>query len=95
MWISVPVVCCVNDIERDDVIKLNSHLENLGISLKELPPEKTEVRTGELDVSKITMYYPSNDGNRTIVECINSDYSIDLTFKNFKLRIEEALKVNG
>lgn len=95
MWITVPIVCCVEDIEYDEIAKANVILESLNLSLKELPPVRTEIRQGELNTNMMVCYYPSNDGTKTVVECVNQDYSIALSLPDFRLRVNQALNLNG
>lgn len=99
-WITVPVICIIEDLEADQIRQANVILENLNLPLKELPPPETEIRQGELNTNHIVLYYPSNDPNKTIVECVNEHYSIAMSKESFKTLLfgklhEEKANISG
>lgn len=89
-WITVNVVCIVEDLEADEIREANVILERMDLPLKALPTPKTEIREAEINTKHIVMYYPANDSKKTIVECVNEHYSVMLEKKALKRLIEMA-----
>lgn len=93
-WITVKVVCVTEDLEYNAIEKANTVLESLALPLKELPPVKTDIREAEMNTEHIVTYYPSHDPLKTIVECVNGNYSVMLEKKAFKHLVKQS-EVNG
>lgn len=95
MWITVPIVCIIEDIEADQIREANVILENLSLPLKAVPEPQTELREGELNTKLIVTYYPSHNAKKTIVECVGgSSYSVALPKAELKELIRNA-ETNG
>jgi hypothetical protein len=93
-WITVNVVCVTEDIEYNTIEKANTILESLALPLKELPPVKTDIREAEMNTEHIVTYYSSHDLSKTIVECINGNYSVAMEKTLLKHLIKQS-EVNG
>lgn len=89
-WITVPIFCVVEDLEADQIREANVILESLNLPIKEFPPVQTEVREAEIQTTHIINYYPSNNPLKTIMECVNTNYSIALPKAAIKKIIAKA-----
>jgi hypothetical protein len=89
-WITIPVVCTIEDLQADEIRKANTILENLNLPIKELPPPQFEVREARVNTLKIGIYYPSHNAEKTILECYTGNYSVCLTVKQLDLLIAKA-----
>lgn len=89
-WITIPVVCMIEDLEAEAIERANVILEKMGLPLKQLPPPVFETRTARFNTAQICAYYPSHDPEKTILECISGNYSVCLKADVLEKLIDKA-----
>lgn len=89
-WITVPILCVVDDLDIEAIEALNESLKNLKLPVNEIPVVETEIREAELNTDLIVTYYPANNPDRTIVETMKGNYSVVLKKNELKALIANA-----
>lgn len=88
-WIKVPILCVSDTLQNQEIDEIRQTFERLDLPIKEMP-EETEERQARINTKHIVTYYPSSTTGRTILECVNSSYSLIISSEELDELIKNA-----